>query len=55
MSFSPVPVVTVVEVSGASVIITDNYRYYMVFDKKAMNGAITIKELLNKIKQLSNI
>ena len=33
----------------------DNYRYYMVFDKKAMNGAITIKELLNKIKQLSNI
>jgi len=28
------------------------YRYYMVFDKKAMEGAITIKELLNIISKL---
>ena len=31
------------------------YRYYMVFDKKAMDGAITIKDLLGKIEQLGCI
>ena len=30
----------------------DPYRYYMVFDKKAMDGAITIKELLSIISKL---
>lgn len=33
----------------------DMYRYYMVFDKKAMDGAITVKELLAKIEQLGRI
>jgi type III restriction enzyme len=28
------------------------FRYYMVFDKKAMEGAITVKELLNTISKL---
>ena len=31
------------------------YRYYMVFDKKAMEGAITVKDLLSKIEQLGRI
>jgi type III restriction enzyme len=31
------------------------YRYYMVFEKNAMNGAVTLKELLATINQLSNI
>ena len=31
------------------------YRYYMVFDKKAMDGAITVKDLLSKIEQLGRI
>lgn len=33
----------------------DQYRYYMVFDKKAMDGAITVKDLLSKIEQLGRI
>lgn len=33
----------------------NQYRYYMVFDKKAMDGAITIKDLLGKIEQLGYI
>ena len=33
----------------------DMYRYYMVFDKKAMDGAITVKELLAKIDQLGRL
>lgn len=28
------------------------FRYYMVFDKKAMEGAITVKDLLNTISKL---
>ena len=30
-------------------------RYYMVFEKEAMKGAITLKELLGKINQLSKV
>lgn len=30
------------------------YRYYMVFDKRAMDGAITIKELITIISELVN-
>ena len=33
----------------------NQYRYYMVFDKKAMDGAITVKELLAKIEQLGRL
>ena len=33
----------------------NQYRYYMVFDKKAMDGAITVKELLAKIEQLGQL
>ena len=33
----------------------NQYRYYMVFDKKAMDGAITVKDLLGKIGQLGHI
>ena len=33
----------------------NQYRYYMVFDKKAMDGAITVKELLTKIEQLGRL
>lgn len=33
----------------------DQYRYYMVFDKMAMDGAITLKDLLGKIEQLGYI
>lgn len=33
----------------------EQYRYYMVFDKKAMDGAITVKDLLGKIEQLGRI
>lgn len=31
------------------------YRYYMVFDKKAMDGAVTVKDLLGKIEQLGHV
>jgi type III restriction enzyme len=30
----------------------DNYRYFMVFDKTEMKGAITLPELLDKIKRM---
>lgn len=30
----------------------DNFRYFMVFDKTEMNGAITLPELLDKIKRM---
>ncbi len=30
----------------------DNFRYFMVFDKTEMNGAITLSELLDKIKRM---
>ena len=32
----------------------DNYRYYMVFDNKAMEGTITLKEQINKIGDFAN-
>ena len=31
-----------------------NYRYYMVFDTKAMPGAITVKELISKIGEFAD-
>lgn len=31
-----------------------NYRYYMVFDNKAMPGAITVKELISKIGEFQD-
>lgn len=30
----------------------ENYRYFMVFDKKQMDGAITVSELLERLKEM---
>lgn len=30
----------------------DDYRYFMVFDKKQMDGAITVNELLDRLKEM---
>lgn len=30
----------------------ERYRYFMVFDKQQMDGAVTIKELLQRLKAM---
>ena len=34
---------------------SDNYRYYVIFDKARMDGALNIHELIERLKNLSNI